>query len=70
MIKISVFCNQCGKKVKTEIDPDLPPSSVRCTCGARFELELTSGTESSTAYGGSGSGSESTAPQPTRARSI
>mgnify|MGYP006281471467 CR=1 FL=1 len=70
MIKITVFCDRCGKKIRSEFDPDLPPSSVRCTCGARYELELTSGTESKTFYGNSGSGSGGGTPQPTRARAI
>ena len=70
MIKITVFCDQCGKKIRTMINPDLPPSSVRCACGARYDLKLTSGTETNTAYGSSGSGSPQETPQPTRARAI
>ena len=56
MIKIAVFCEQCGRKTHRSIDPDLPPSSVRCRCGAQFDLKLSSDTESKTSYGSPGGG--------------
>jgi len=39
-IQIALFCDRCGRKLHRVVDLDCPPSSVRCTCGARYALQL------------------------------
>lgn len=40
MIQLTVFCQDCGRTLRRPVDPDCPPSHLRCICGARFPLQL------------------------------
>ena len=40
MVKLSVVCSRCGKRMQRVVDLDCMPSGLRCACGAYFPLRV------------------------------
>ena len=40
MIMLSVFCRSCGQRIEEEVDEQVPPRSLCCSCGARYRLTM------------------------------
>jgi len=58
-MQITVFCQQCGRTIRRTVDPDCPPSHLRCLCGAQFPLQLEEPEPRFNFSGSSDSGSKS-----------
>ena len=40
MIVLSVVCRSCGRRLEEEVDEQVPPAWLRCSCGAKYDLIL------------------------------
>lgn len=58
MLDLTVFCQECGRRVHRRVDENCPPSCIRCVCGARFPLKLEEPTARYNFSSGAGDGDE------------